>query len=121
MSIGHNRAIVAISVLLTAAAFPSSAQANHPVTASAGLGGSISPSGTHAVDEDYTKSFTLTPDADFQVKGVGGTCPYGAFDGNTYTTGAITNDCTVVANFTLSSMPEAPTISLHSLTGGSLP
>ena len=64
-----------------------------------GLGGSISPSGNHAVDESATKSFTLTPDSGFRVKGVGGTCPSGTLDGNSYTTGAIVSDCTVSATF----------------------
>jgi len=42
----------------------------------------------------------LTPDPNYHVDSVGGTCG-GSLAGNTYTTAAITADCTVVANFAI--------------------
>ena len=71
----------------------------YTVTASAGTGGSISPSGAQTVDEGGTVSFTLTASSGYSVSGVSGTCPSGSLSGTTYTTGAITQSCTVVASF----------------------
>ena len=71
----------------------------HTVTASAGPGGSISPSGDQAVVPGGTLSFTLTPDSGYRIGSVGGNCSAGVVDGNTYTTGTITGDCSVVASF----------------------
>ena len=71
----------------------------YTVTASAGTGGSISPSGAQTVNEGGTISFTLTASSGYSVSGVSGTCPSGSLSGTIYTTGAITQSCTVVANF----------------------
>ena len=71
----------------------------HTVTASAGTGGSISPSGARTVNEGGTVSFTLAASSGYSVSGVSGTCPSGSLSGTIYTTGAITQSCTVVANF----------------------
>ena len=67
--------------------------------ASAGVGGGISPTGSQTVDEGGTLSFTITASAGYQLDNVGGTCPVGSLSGDTYTTGGIEADCTVVANF----------------------
>lgn len=84
------------------------------VTATAGAGGNISPSGAQAVADGATASFTVTPLANYQIASVTG-CG-GALVQNTFTTGPITQNCAVTASF-------API--LHTLTalagaGGSI-
>lgn len=69
---------------------------NYTVSAEAGEGGSIDPSSA-VVDEGDTTSFNVTPSEGFLIDTVSG-CN-GSLDGNTYTTGAITADCTVEASF----------------------
>jgi len=69
----------------------------HVVTPSAGPGGSIAPDTPQTVDDGATTSFTITPDATHNIAAVTG-CG-GNLDGNTYTTGPITVDCTVSATF----------------------
>lgn len=70
------------------------------VTASVnGSGGAISSSAAPvSVNSGSVTSFTLTPSAGYTAT-VGGTCG-GQLTGATYTTQAITADCTVVASFT---------------------
>jgi subtilisin-like proprotein convertase family protein len=71
----------------------------HTVTPSVGTpSGSISPNTPQVVNDGATTAFTLTPDAGFHIDTVGGTCG-GTLAANTYTTNAITADCTVIANF----------------------
>ncbi|MGN6520594.1 MAG: hypothetical protein ACTHK2_14315, partial [Dokdonella sp.] len=71
----------------------------HTVTPSVGTpSGSISPNTAQVVNDGATTAFTLTPDTGFHIDTVGGTCG-GSLAGNTYTTNAVTADCTVVANF----------------------
>jgi hypothetical protein len=60
--------------------------------------GTITPPSA-VVNDGATTAFTLTADPGFHIDTVTGTCPAGSLAGNTYTTGAITADCTVVANF----------------------
>jgi outer membrane protein assembly factor BamB len=74
-------------------------QTTHVVTPTADTGGSIEPDTPQTVDEDDTVSFTVTPDAHYEIAGVTG-CG-GQLDGDTYTTGPITADCTVSATFSL--------------------
>jgi hypothetical protein len=76
-------------------------QLTHTVTASVGTpSGTIAPP-TQTVAHGATTTFTLTPDSGYEIANVTGTCPAGSFAGNVYTTGAITADCTVIANFRL--------------------
>ncbi|HEY6942981.1 InlB B-repeat-containing protein [Dokdonella sp.] len=83
----------------------------HVVTASvAGGNGSISPAGAVAVDHGSSTSFLLTPAANYHVASVGGTCG-GSLAGNTYTTGAVTADCTVVASFAIDTHTVTPGVS----------
>jgi hypothetical protein len=72
------------------------AATQHTVNASAGANGSISPS-TRVVNNGNKTSFTVTPDNGYGIDTVTG-CG-GTLSGNTYTTGAITADCTVSATF----------------------
>jgi hypothetical protein len=73
---------------------------SYAVTTSAGQGGSISPI-TQEVIHGKTASFTLTPNADYAIDSVTG-CD-GSLDGNTYSTGIVTQDCAVSASFNLKS------------------
>ena len=69
------------------------------VTPSSSAGGAISPIDSQVVKLGDTIDFTVTPDADYGVSSIGGTCPEGTLSGDTYTTGAIVADCTVIVNF----------------------
>jgi len=73
--------------------------ATYTVTSSAGTGGTISPSGAATVNYGTTKTYTLTPNTGYAVATPTGTCG-GTLSGNTFTTKAITANCTVVAAFT---------------------
>ena len=70
----------------------------YTITASVnGTGGTISPASVQ-VNSGTAYTFTLTPNANYHVSSVGGTCG-GALNGNTFTTNSITSNCTVIANF----------------------
>jgi hypothetical protein len=74
-------------------------QTAYTVTPStSGTGGAISPATPVSVQPGAVTSFTLTPNSGYTVASVGGTCG-GTRIGNTYTTKAVTADCTVVAAF----------------------
>lgn len=66
------------------------------VTAQAGAGGGISPA-SRTVESGATASFTITPDAGFEISEVSG-CG-GNLGGSNYTTGPITANCTVHTSF----------------------
>jgi len=70
------------------------------VTASSGVGGSISPP-SQSVEEGGTASFTITLDDGFSVSSnsFGGTCPRGMASASKYVTGEIVEDCSVVVSF----------------------
>lgn len=70
------------------------------VTAMAGEGGSISPE-SQTVAYGQTASFTVTAEIGYTIAEVTG-CN-GVLSGNTYTTGPVTQDCTVSASFSLKS------------------
>lgn len=67
------------------------------VTPNAGPNGSIDPDTPQTVNDGDTTQFTVTPDMGYVIDEVTG-CD-GALAGDTYTTGAITADCTVEATF----------------------
>ncbi|WP_020674812.1 hypothetical protein [Geopsychrobacter electrodiphilus] len=69
---------------------------SYTVSTSAGTSGSISPTSA-TVTANQTTSFTVTPDTGYNIDTVSG-CG-GSLSGSTYTTGAITADCTVTASF----------------------
>ena len=77
---------------------PRGESVTYSVTPSAGANGSISPSSIQSVVSGETAQFTLGSDNGYQIAGVGGSCG-GSLSGSTYTTSAITSDCTVVASF----------------------
>jgi len=91
---GNGTELVVVPVSLTV-----TAPVTHTVTASVGTpAGTIAPP-SQTVVHGASATFTLTPDAGYAIDGVGGTCPAGSLAGNVYTTGAITADCEVIANF----------------------
>ena len=85
----------------------------YTVTADAGPGGSISPSGTTTVNHGATPAFTVTPNSGYHIKSVNGTCG-GSLNGNTYTTNPVTGNCTVHAEFE----PNEYTVSASAGQGG---
>ncbi len=70
---------------------------SYTVTPLAGANGSISPATAQTIGYNGTTSFTVTPAAGYAISSVTG-CG-GSLSGNTYTTGAITGNCTVTAAF----------------------
>jgi len=80
------------------------------VTPSVGSGsGSISPSTPQQVNYNQTRQFTLTPAANYHIAPVGGTCG-GTLVNNTYTTNAVTANCTVIANFAIDTFTVTPSV-----------
>lgn len=77
----------------------------HTVTATAGPGGAIDPSGTQAVNEGETMSFVLLPNSGQQIAQVGGTCGGDLVDA-VFTTAPVTAGCTVEAVFEPISGPD---------------
>ena len=72
------------------------------VTPSAGTGGSISPSSPQTVEDGSTTAFTVTPNSGYEIDTVGGTCGGTfRFSNSTFTTNAISQDCSVLASFGL--------------------
>ncbi|HZX89320.1 MAG TPA: hypothetical protein VFE67_01660 [Rudaea sp.] len=64
-----------------------------------GGNGTISPDTPQTVNYNATQAFTLTPDTGYHiVTPVGGTCG-GLLSAGTYTTSAVTANCTVIASF----------------------
>jgi hypothetical protein len=79
------------------AATACSAGRGYTVTPSAGANGSISPNTAQVVAYNATPSFTVTPSGGYTAS-VGGSCG-GSLSGGTYTTSAVSADCTVSASF----------------------
>ncbi|MES9853972.1 MAG: hypothetical protein ABW170_19315 [Candidatus Thiodiazotropha sp. L084R] len=79
-----------------------SSDTSFTVTATAGSGGSIDPA-TATVNSGASTSFNITPDTGFNIDGVSG-CN-GSLTGNTYTTGSVTQDCTVSVTFADTTLP----------------
>lgn len=88
---------------------------SYKVTPIAGVGGSVSPMGMQSVKKGETISFHVKANAGLKVKSVGG-CG-GTLKEETYTTGPINSDCTVMANF--ESAQTAPTLQGRPAVGGS--
>ena len=73
------------------------------VTSSTGTGGTISPATTQTIPGGSSATFTITANTGLQVvTPIGGTCPQGTYNSttNSYTSGKIVANCTVVAAFT---------------------
>jgi hypothetical protein len=78
----------------------SSTRGTFTVTPSAGANGTINPNTAQSVNSGTTKTFSATPNAGY-TSTWGGTCG-GTPSGNSYTTNAVTANCTVTVNFTAS-------------------
>ncbi|WP_162176212.1 FG-GAP-like repeat-containing protein [Candidatus Magnetobacterium casense] len=89
----------------------------YTVTPSAGTGGTITPSTPQTVTSGATTQFTVTPNTGYSIGSVTG-CG-GSLSGNTYTTGAITANCTVMATFSIIP-PTTYTVTATANTGGSI-
>ena len=88
---------------------PAASPTTYNVTPSASGGGSLSPDIYLPVASGNTIGFELVADAGYEIGSVGGTCG-GTLDQSTYTTSAITSNCTVVANFSALIRPGIPNI-----------
>jgi len=69
------------------------------VTPSSSGNGTISPGTPQSVASGATATFALAANTGYHVLSVTGSCPAGTLSGGSYTTGAITANCSVVANF----------------------
>jgi hypothetical protein len=75
---------------------------SYNVTATAGDGGSIDPV-SQAIDHGNTATFTVMPESGYRIATFSG-CG-GSLNGNTYTTGSITEACTVEVHFKFGTNP----------------
>lgn len=89
---------ITLALILAACSSADPPSSSVTVSASAGNGGSITPS-TVSVAKNSTATFNVSPSANYVVDTVTG-CN-GSLAGNTYTTGRLTSDCNVVASFKL--------------------
>ncbi|MFZ1827387.1 MAG: hypothetical protein WAW42_01150, partial [Candidatus Competibacteraceae bacterium] len=72
----------------------------YTVTPSAGNGGTVNPDTAQTVFQSATLQFTVTPATHYTVSNtISGDCPAGSWNGNVYTTGAITANCAVGFSF----------------------
>src|SRR5512139_2613099 len=79
------------------------------VAASFNNSGTISPDTAQTVNYNGTTAFTVTPSAGNHIVNVTGTCG-GTLVGSTYTTSAITANCTVIANFAIDTFTVTPSV-----------
>lgn len=82
---------------------------SYTVTTSAGTGGNFNPTSINNVTYGSTPSVTVNPNTGYNIDVVGGTCG-GALSVNTYTTAAITGDCTIDASFIIKSYTVTPSV-----------
>ena len=85
--------------------------ASYTVTPSAGANGRINPDTPETVPQGETISFTVTPNEGYHISSVEG-CGGTLLD-NVYTTGAITEDCTVTASFVINKYTVTPSAGEH--------
>jgi hypothetical protein len=85
----------------------------YTVMPSAGEHGGISPNTPQSVEHGKTTDFTITPDTGYsidKVEGCGGTLDVST---DTYTTGAVTADCSVTASFVINRYTVMPSAGEH--------
>lgn len=87
----------------------------YTITPSAGNNGTISPTNLVNVNHGSKASFNIMPNTGYTAN-VGGTCPAGTWSGNSYTTGAINQNCTVSASFAIKTLTVTPSAG----TGGTI-
>ena len=88
----------AMTAAATAAAQAAANNQTFKVTATAGMGGSITPMGVQTVNSGKTMTFTITANSGFKIKSVTG-CGAKMKMGNLYETEAITADCSLAVAF----------------------
>jgi hypothetical protein len=71
--------------------------------------GSIAPNTPQTVNFGSTATFTLTANANNHIVDVTGTCG-GTLTGNSFTTNAISGNCTVIANFAIDTFTVTPSV-----------
>ena len=71
--------------------------------------GTISPDTPQQVNIGDTLQFTLTPETNYHVASVGGSCG-GTLNGNVYTTAAVNADCSVEAHFAIDQHTVTPSV-----------
>lgn len=84
------------------------ADTQHTVTTTAGNNGSIVQDATQSVSHGDSIEFAITPDDYYAIDTVTGTCG-GTLSGNTYTTTAVTSDCTILVSFGPPALTLTPT------------
>ncbi len=99
--------------------FPPYALVSYTVTPTAGPNGSIAPGTAQSVYHGKDTTFTVTPDMGYHIDTVSG-CG-GTLTGNTYTTGAITADCTVTATFAINAYTVTPTAGANGTIAPNIP
>lgn len=66
------------------------------------------------VDSGSGAKFTVTPATGYAFnQSVGGTCPSGSWNGNVYTTGGLTQDCTVSFTSSVATYSVTPSVDAH--------
>jgi hypothetical protein len=81
----------------------------HTVTPSVTGNGTITPNTPQTVNHGATTAFTVAASANNHLVNVTGTCG-GNLVGTTYTTNAVTADCTVIANFAIDTHTVTPSV-----------
>ncbi len=82
-------------------AWTAAASTSYTVTPAAGTGGTVNPATAQTVSAGATTAFVVTANAGYtRDTAVGGTCAPGNWNGNTWTTGTISANCTVSFSFT---------------------
>jgi hypothetical protein len=111
----YNRALSAAEVL----ALYNEPPTTFTVTTSANpaTGGTVTPNTAQTVNSGATTSFTVTAKTGYvKSNTVSGTCPQGTWNGNIWTTGAISANCTVIFNFTSTLPPTCTTAAASNIT-----
>jgi len=93
--------------------------ATFTVTPNPGANGSITPSTPQTVNYNDTMVFTVTPDNGYRIETVTG-CS-GSLIGDIFTTGPVTNDCTVTATFSLGGYTVTPSAGANGTISPSTP
>jgi len=93
--------------------------ATFTVTPNPGANGSITPSTPQTVNYNDTMVFTVTPDNGYRIETVTG-CG-GSLIGDIFTTGPVTNDCTVTATFSLGGYTVTPSAGANGTISPSTP
>lgn len=92
--------------------------ASYVVSPSVGsAGGTVAPAADQIVEEGGVVSFAFSPDADYELDSIAGTCG-GTRSGVSFTTDPVTQDCTVIGYFAPTA-PQTYTVTIGSGANGS--